>query len=269
MKRLVMLFFIISLTMNCNKKSNEVELIKKIDHIIFNTDRSLELYNLLLNKFDLPLVVYSIGPWEYTNWGNFSSGGFNLGNVNLEVAYFKDNTYFGIMGIAFEPILKIQDTEEELDNRQIEHSDPVSSNTLWTTLGIKNMLTNSDIFFCEYHFSRDTSYKYPGGAIDIESVLEINLSTKNLDVSINRWNTLLSPIKEKSTGYWEIGNGPAIRINEGNVDQIESLKIKVKSLEKTKLFLEENDLLGEISENTISTDPKKCFGMIFIFSELN
>jgi len=273
MKNIVIIISIImSLCMSCSKNIKntdtlpfETNLIKKIDHILLVPEKTDELLDLLLNKFELSSA------WPFEDFGVFSSGGIKLGNVRLEVISFMNNYDFGIKGFAFEPALSIDKTISNLDNRNIKHYPPRHYKTYWTTLSMKDLKPRNPAFFCEYHFTNDsasTIYKYPGGKLDIESIQSINITAIDLEKVLADWRNFLLPVTETTQGVWHLGNGPSLKFIKGDKDQIESITIKVKSLEKVKIYLEKNNYLGKVLFDSVSTDPEKTCGITFNFTQI-
>jgi hypothetical protein len=50
---------------------------------------------------------------------------------------------------------------------------------------------------------------------------------------------------------------------------IDSLRIKVKSLEKVSDFLSTREMVGTKNEQRVITDPNKTFGILFEFFEID
>ena len=54
-------------------------IVKQVDHILIASSEAKELFTLLSDTFQFPVV------WPMSDYGGFASGGVAVGNVNLEV----------------------------------------------------------------------------------------------------------------------------------------------------------------------------------------
>jgi hypothetical protein len=100
-----------------------------------------------------------------------------------------------------------------------------------------------------------------GGALGLESVREIVVSVKDYEQANQNWEKLLSPVPPRAQGLWEIADGPAVRLAQGQRDAIEALVFKVSDLAQAKTFLREKDMLDSTASGETRIDPSKIYGL--------
>lgn len=237
--------------------------VRQVDHILIASTDAKELFTLLSETFQLPVA------WPMAEYGNFSSGGVAVGNVNLEIIKADQTSRTAPprwTGFALEPE-PLTGAIGELKARGISYgrSAPFRSKQAdgtmalrWTTVSLPDVSSeNTGIFLCEYTHnvserrgilgnqlkSRD------GGPLGIISVSEIVYAAADLTQMQQRWQRLLDPIKASSAGAWPIGAGPSIRVIRAQQDGICELTVAVKSLERARRFLKEKGLL-EVDQPT-------------------
>jgi len=91
-----------------------------------------------------------------------------------------------------------------------------------------------------------------GGLIGLEAVLEIIVGISDFDNKLARWQKLFFPVLPSHPGLWHLGDGPAIRLSSNSEDDIQTIVLKVKSLEDAKKNLAKQDLLGITTDNRVS-----------------
>ena len=254
-------------TFACQSPKNKI--IRQIDHVLIASNDAEELFSLLSDTFQFPVV------WPMSNYGRITSGGVAVGNVNLEVvkiAVFGENAVRSrFAGLALEPE-PLQSSLVELDAREIAHGSAVplttlisdgSISTLWTTVMLPNVSNDAMIvFLCEYTHdvadqrrrSLDQLQSRNGGPLSVESVREIVIGTTDLQGSQDHWQNLLNPLSPSSPGVWQLEAGPAIRVIHADNDGIQELVINVSSLTQARLFLMEQGLLGIDSQDGLTMD---------------
>ena len=60
------------------------------------------------------------------------------------------------------------------------------------------------------------------------------------------------PVLPSEPGLWHLGVGPAIRLSPNSEDDIQTIVLKVKSLEAAKKNLAKFDLLGITTDHRVS-----------------
>ncbi len=84
--------------------------------------------------------------------------------------------------------------------------------------------------------------------------------------SLAQWDSLLTPA-QRAGERCLVGNGPALRLVPGSDRQIESIVLKVESLEKAKAVLAQSHLLGQQTAERIELDPAKTCGLRIALQE--
>ena len=83
----------------------------------------------------------------------------------------------------------------------------------------------------------------------------------DLETTRRLWQRLLDPARSATPNTWHVGNGPAIRLVSATEDGIQTLVIRVASLDRAKAFLRDNRLLGAESDGHAAIDPPKVGGL--------
>ena len=94
--------------------------------------------------------------------------------------------------------------------------------------------------------------KIDGGLIGLESVQEIIVGISDYDEKIACWQKLFNPVLPSEPGFWHLGAGPAIRLSYNLRNNIQTIFMKVKSLEIAKKQLEKFNLLGMTADYQVS-----------------
>ena len=77
------------------------------------------------------------------------------------------------------------------------------------------------------------------------------------------WKTLLEPIPSSAPNSWQIGNGPAIRLVSATENRIQTLVIRVASLDRATKFLRDKQLLRADPEGRPTIDLSKVGDLEF------
>lgn len=253
-----------------NHGNNDEKLVLKIDHIVIQPEAPYEFFNFLSNDLKLPVV------WGYETYENFETGGVIAGNVNIESLDYEQMSYESIIsGIAFEPTLSTEETVKEMDAREINHY-PVLNTSYGKVTGLKNLLPNHNIFFCEYTEAEAIKEKKKikeqelndinGGTLGIQNV--INATIKFNDIAlIDEWKKLVQLEQVSSTEYLYKESSPNIVFVKSGINEIESIKFKVNSLDQVRVYLAQHNMLGAEDGDTVSTNISESYGVLFKFSE--
>ena len=100
-----------------------------------------------------------------------------------------------------------------------------------------------------------------GGVLGIERVSEILLGARDLPAERKRWQRLLDPARPGPDGAWHLGDGPALRLVEDEVDRIQALVCEVASLERAADFLEREGMLDAAGSRGIRIAPAALQGV--------
>jgi hypothetical protein len=100
-----------------------------------------------------------------------------------------------------------------------------------------------------------------GGELGVLSVEEIVAGVKAVDEAASRWRSFLEPTAEVSRNLFEIADGPAVKLAAAEKNALQTLVLKVSSMERARRFLTEKDMLGSITENQLIIAPEKIYGL--------
>lgn len=161
-----------------------------------------------------------------------------------------------------------------------------SVDTLFTNITVRELTNNQIlIFFCQYHLKlfdcssfdfgdlpnlsnpedQHTFYynqlrKKDGGRLKIMNVDKIALSSNLYEQHKQTINSLLFPIASSINSVWEIEHGPNLLLTEGkDLLHLESIFLKVESLENAKDYINKENIAFEILENSIELSALSSF----------
>ena len=100
-----------------------------------------------------------------------------------------------------------------------------------------------------------------GGALGVERVAEVVAGVKDFEAARELWRRLYAPAAEKAGGIWEVADGPAARLIPAASNSIQTLTLKVSSLERAEASLREGGMLGAVTDNEITIAPAKLEGL--------
>jgi hypothetical protein len=100
-----------------------------------------------------------------------------------------------------------------------------------------------------------------GGPLGLEKVDEITACVKDFAAARDLWRRLYAPAEEIDEGVWEIDDGPALRLIKSDKNSIQTLVLKVSTLERAETFLRESGMLGAVGKDQITIDPSKIEGL--------
>lgn len=95
----------------------------------------------------------------------------------------------------------------------------------------------------------------------VESVREVVINDGDPGSLKKKWAEVFAPYGFSSGGLMEMGEGPAVRIGDGEKNVVGALVFVVTSIEKARGFLERNSLLGASSAGELRIDPAKVQGL--------
>ena len=101
-----------------------------------------------------------------------------------------------------------------------------------------------------------------GGALGLERVREIVVGVRDFEHARALWAKLYAPAPEVSNGVWEIDDGPALRLIESDSNSIQSLALRVSSLERAETHLRESGMIGTVTGNELTINPANLEGLL-------
>ena len=258
--------------------------IRHIDHIMIRTGTPQELYAFFTETLELPVA------WPITSpRPGVVTGGVSFGNVNVEAIQFPGQTDSRprLVGFALEPS-GLDESLSELNRRGITSGErrPLTAvgadgtkQTLWTNVTLPQF-SDADspanatlhIFLSEYSPAyvnveerrsrlRKQLLERNGGPLGVVAVKEVIIGAKDLEMARRLWQRLLDPARSATSNTWPVGDGPAIRVVPATEDRIQTLVIRVASLDRAKAFLRDKRLLGAEADGYAAIDPPKVGGL--------
>lgn len=258
--------------------------IRQIDHVMIRTGGPQELYAFFTETLELPVA------WPMTSpRAGVSTGGVGFGNVNVEAIQIPGQTDSRprLVGVAFEPS-GLEESLAELNRRGITSGErrPLitvgpggSKNTLWTNVTLRQFSDADNpanatlhIFLSEYNPSyvnveerrsrlRKQLVERSGGPLGVLEVKEVIIGATDLPMARRLWQRLLDPARSATSNTWQVGNGPAIHLVSAAENRIQTMVIRVASLDRAKAFLRDKQLLGAESDGQAAIDPSKVGGL--------
>jgi hypothetical protein len=109
--------------------------------------------------------------------------------------------------------------------------------------------------------AREELDRRDGGPLGVTHMKEIVVGARDLGAEEARWDRLLSPAPRTAGGAWELGDGPAIRLVDGDRDGIRSLIWGVAALDRAQRFLGDEGMLGPTVEGQVTINTAAVFGL--------
>jgi hypothetical protein len=232
-------------------------IVRQVDHILLRVDDAAAAFATLTDTLQIPVA------WPLFEYRGFHSGAAGFGNVNLEVLQHADGevppfaTAPGIylIGAAFEPVT-VDGAITQLDARGIEHSSPfddgLNETIAWTSVDLEPTPDTPIRLLVKYKFDQDARRamlgsqlrERNGGPLGVRMLSEIEIGARDLTRATDEWQRLFDPIEPVQPAYWELGDGPAIRLIEALDDRMQRLLITVDSLPAAVSVLRERELLA-------------------------
>ena len=252
--------------------------VRRIDHIMIRTGDPGDVFAFFTDVLQLPIA------WPMDTREGVTSGGAGFGNVNVEAIQFPDQTVVEtkLVGLAFEPA-PLDTALNELQRRGIRlgASRPFYSTLpdgtrrkLWTNVTILDV-SDADragnatmhVFLSEYSPEyvnteqrrsrlRRQLASSSGGSLGIHGVKEVIIGTTDLPAARKAWGRLLEPWPASEPGFWQVGDGPAIRLVEARKDALQELVVSVVSLQHARDVLQARRLMDIGAREVIIRSPQ-------------
>jgi hypothetical protein len=243
-----------------------------------------ELYAFFTETMQLPVAWPLTSPRE-----GVVTGGVGVGNVNLEAIQFPGQTEQQprLLGFAFEP-LSLDESLRQLTRRgfavgarrEIVGTRPNGAKgVLWTNVTLPQLSDSENpafgtvhVFLSEYDPAyvdveqrrerlRKQLVANGGGPLGIVDLREIVIGVRDIVAARQIWERLLQAVSSPGVNTWQVGDGPAIRLISAPQERMQSLILRVASLDRAKAFLRDNGLLGAEADGMVSIDPSKVWGI--------
>jgi hypothetical protein len=250
---------------------------------MIRTGSPQELHAFFSQTLELPVAWPMISPRA-----GALTGGVGFGNVNVEAIQIpgQRDSRPRLVGLAFEPS-ELEESLSDLKRRGITSGErrpliavgPDGSKTLWTNVTLRQFSDADDpadatlhIFLSEYSPSyvnveerrsrlRKQLVERSGGPLGVLEVKEVIIGATDWQMARRLWQRLLDPAPSATSNSWQVGNGPAIRLVSAAENRIQTIVIRVASLDRAKAFLRDKQLLGAESDGQAAIDPSKIGGL--------
>lgn len=257
--------------------SEPFPVVKTLDHVMIEAEDPTVLYRLFTEGFGLPVA------WEFGDYGDLWSGGVCAGNLNLEFCRFKEKR-FGkpdvwegsdgsarLGGLAFEPTMPIAEVVSVLAEWGVPFGSGIASEN-WTELEVRDLVEAPGIIFLvEYQFDRaawqvshrDAFAASGGGSLGLLGVQEIQVGARDVAEAAPAWDRFLHDVPKADAAAWRLAEHLDLRLVPWGKDEIASLTLHVKSVEKTAAFLEEAGIPALETMDGVALDPAVTQGLHF------
>ncbi len=256
--------------------------VRQADHLVIETGDARPLFDLFTAAFELPVA------WRFVDSPSFTGGGFGTGNFNVEIIQGPDRAVRArYTSLALEPY-SLPECIEELKGRGIAFNPPEphiaklpdgTQGPLWTIVMLTELARPGMGVFLYAHSAKYLNVHVrrnqmagelalrKGGPLGIASVREVVITTADFRRDVSRWQKLLFPVPQSPAGTWKLGNGPLLHLVPGNANRIERMIFGVRSLEQTRLRLQQDRMLGSATPAEVSMNPARIQGLSIRFKE--
>ncbi len=223
------------------------DLVVDVDHVTTVLDsRTARLVFSALSRMGLFVV------WPYVDYGQFTTGGVRLGNVNLEVIGTDGEAAGGTPAdgraqaadgdadwprqvVTLAPV-SLAGLATELDERGVRHGEPepfapAGADPLYTTVDLPGLGgAERGVQLCAYPDGPRTGTVGPRDLAGVQQVDRVVVGASDADRARDQWAALLSPDWRESGGAWQPGFGPAVEVRPADADAVLELVVRVGSL---------------------------------------
>ncbi len=247
------------------------------DHAAFDS-----VFLLFRDVLQLPLVYGSLS--KPGNESDRLYAGFSVGNAYLEPcgpyssdAPFSSNQVARFHGLTFSPATSLVEDSQELTRRRISHGPIVGGGSLprfvyfddtWLTgklLAVSIWEVKDKTDRVNLEFLGSSLQEAKGGALGVKRIDEVRIGCPG-DANREQWSHFLTPARQEGDA-WLFGNGAALRLVPSQANQIESIVLKVKSLEQARTAAAQRDLLGKATVDGIELNRAKTLGLRILLKE--
>ncbi|MDE3246573.1 MAG: hypothetical protein KGN80_10830, partial [Acidobacteriota bacterium] len=102
-----------------------------------------------------------------------------------------------------------------------------------------------------------------GGSLGLLGVQEIQVGARDVDEASPPWDRFLRDVPKADTAAWRLADGLDLRMVPWGKDEIASLTLRVKSVERAKAFLEEAGIPALETLDGVALDPAVIQGLHF------
>lgn len=170
--------------------------------------------------------------WGFKDYGDFSSGGIRLGNLNLEIIGAPAGSDIPPQFVTFEPA-SLAGLLPELDRRGLTHGDfdtqKYEDMELYTRIPLEQLQSRA---FCgqlcaTFGPTRTEMPVAPVNKAHIVEVSEVRITSS--EEFLPHWRALLAPLD--ISRYMSFSQGPAFSLDPGEIDDVVAITVKVDDLQ--------------------------------------
>ena len=183
--------------------------------------------------------LHLVRAWNWADFGDFASGGWRIGNVNLEVIGLAPTSaaapYLPDRFVTLAPV-STEGLAEELARRGLTCSDPYPQSDdhgrlLYTRYELPDL---SDRFVAQL-----CAYAMGSGGVDAESrpnpagfrhVTDVRIGSRDPDRALARWGSLLAPVTAEDGRFTPV-TGPAVSVERAGDDDVVGLSVEVDDVD--------------------------------------
>lgn len=256
------------------------------------------VFHFLVDKLNLPIYYYPVG--HDTRYAGVYAGNLVLEPCGPHINGFPyaSNDFRAIFfGLTFEPFESINQSSIGLTQRKIDHQsgdtfiyiqkdsalcgdnmtisftdrgpEKINDNRIIDSLRY-SMNADSERIYKVFHVYEEEQNSYKSvkysNELGIEYVKEICIGYTD-NMNLQKWKELISPEELKDNKSWKASDLLEFKFVKSNIKEVQSITFNVKSLEKAKLYLLKNNLIGKEFDNKIEIDKKRAFGLSMYLTE--
>jgi hypothetical protein len=228
------------------------------------------IYHFLTEKLGLPVEYYPL------TWSARKYAGIFAGNMYLEpcgpysnFSYASNDFRAIFFGLNCETERPLSSLAEDLAGRNIEIS---RDETIQVT---DPAIIKQNIYFSiasgpgrtELHEDslRALLYRNTQYSTGIERIKEIRVGYPDRS-SLDKWAVLMRPSVLSPDSLWIVNKDQSIRFEKSSIREVSAIVFKVRSVERAKKWLTENNLYGEVYGDDIALDRSRTFGLLILLS---
>jgi hypothetical protein len=177
--------------------------------------------------------------WDWNDFGEFETGGWRIGNVNLEVLGIPPDSYIPDRFVTLAPT-SLNGLPEELDRRGIAHEPLAPQNDehgdlLYTRIPTPAIVPGYGAQLCAYALkSTPPGTEAPDNPAGLRHVEEVTIASRDVDAAALRWAALLAPLEPGRDGVFRPADGPAIRLVPGADEAVIGIVVAVHDLDRAR-----------------------------------
>ncbi len=102
--------------------------------------------------------------------------------------------------------------------------------------------------------------------LGIERIKEIRVGYPDKS-ALDKWEVLMKPSILSHDSLWVVNEDQSVRFVKSNIREVNAIVFKVRSVERAKKWLAENNLSGDVYGDDIALNRSATFGLLILLSE--